>query len=62
MAKELEKAAKGYKAKTRVECDGFHPNVPLDLTKETRGAVVDYWRKWSNVGDGRNKLAQLCFS
>ena len=26
-----------YKAKTRVGCDGFHPKVPLDLTKETRG-------------------------
>ena len=23
--KELEKAAKSYKAKTGVECDGFHP-------------------------------------
>ena len=26
-----------YKAKTGVGCDGFHPKVPLDLTKETRG-------------------------
>ena len=29
----LEKA---YKAKTGGGCDGFHPKVPLDLTKETR--------------------------
>ena len=23
-------------------CDGFHPKVPLDLTKETRGAIVEF--------------------
>ena len=35
LEKELEKAAKSCKAKTGVGCDGFHPKVPLDLTKET---------------------------
>ena len=34
---ELEKASMLYKAKTGVGCDGFHPKVPLDLTKQTRG-------------------------
>ena len=33
----LEKAARSYKAATSVGCDGFHPKVPLDLPKETRG-------------------------
>ena len=32
----LQKVAKGYKGATGVGCDGFHPQVPLDLTKETR--------------------------
>ena len=30
---DLEKGAKLYKAKTGVGCDGFHPKVPLDLTR-----------------------------
>ena len=30
-------AAKTEKAKAGVGCDGFHPKVPLDLTRETRG-------------------------
>ena len=33
---DLEKVARNYKAKTGVGCDGFHPKVALDLTKETR--------------------------
>ena len=36
---ELEKVSKWYKAKTRVGCDGFHPKVLLDMTKETRGEI-----------------------
>ena len=31
-----------YKAKTGVGCDGFHPKVPLDLTNETNGEVVEF--------------------
>ena len=34
---DLEKASRLYKAETGVGCDGFHPTVPLDFTKETRG-------------------------
>ena len=41
MPRLLEKAAKSCKAKTGVVCDCFHPKVPLDLTKETRGKVVE---------------------
>ena len=36
---DLEKAARNYKAKTGVGCDGFHLKVSLDLTKEKRGEV-----------------------
>ena len=38
---ELEKASRKYKAKTGVGCDGFHPRVPLDLTKDTEGGNVE---------------------
>ena len=31
---DLEKVSRLYKEKTGVGCDGFHPKVPLDLTKE----------------------------
>ena len=31
-----------YKAKTGVGCDEFHPQVPLDLKKETRGEIVEF--------------------
>ena len=30
---ELEKVSRLYKAKTGQGCDGFHPKVPLDVTK-----------------------------
>ena len=38
----LEQLSRLYKAKTGVGCDGFHPKVPLDLTKrnETRNRGV----------------------
>ena len=32
---DLEKASRLYKAKTGAGCDGFHPKVPLDLTRGT---------------------------
>ena len=32
----LEKTSGLYKAKTGVRCDGFHPKVLVDLTKERR--------------------------
>ena len=31
-------------------CDGFHPKVPLDLTKGTRGEVVDFLDKVGQCG------------
>ena len=55
---DLEKAARNYKAKTGVVCDGFHPKVPLDLTIETRGEVVEFMEKVEQCGSGRNKFAQ----
>ena len=42
---DLEKTSRMYKAKTEVGCDGFHPKVPLDLTKETRGEIVELLEK-----------------
>ena len=32
----LERAARSYKATTGVGCDAFHPQVLLDVSKETR--------------------------
>ena len=41
-----------YKVKTGgVGCDGFHPKVHQDVTKETRGEIVEFLEK-------RNKPAQ----
>ena len=54
----LEKASRFYKAKTGVGCDGFHPEVPLDLTRETRGEVVEFLEKVGQCGKWlQNKLA-----
>ena len=39
-----------YKAKTGVGCGGFHPKVPLDLTKETRGETVEFLEKVERSG------------
>ena len=39
---DLEKASRFHKAKTGMGSDGFHLKVPLDLTKETRGEVVEF--------------------
>ena len=55
-------AAKTYKAKTGVGCDGFHPKVPLVLTRETRGEVVEFLEKVEQCGRWRNKLGQRCSS
>ena len=43
--RDLEKASRLHKAKTGVGCDGFHPKVPLDVTKETRGKIVEFLKK-----------------
>ena len=50
MPRLLEKAAKSCKTKTGVVCDGFHPKVPLDLTKETREKVVEFLKKVEQCG------------
>ena len=47
---DLEKASRLYKAKIGVGCDGFHPTVPLDLTKETSGEIVEFLEKVEQSG------------
>ena len=42
---DLHKASRLYKAKSGVGCGGFHPKVLLDLTKETRGEIVEFLEK-----------------
>ena len=36
--------------KDRSGCDGFHPKVPLDFTKETRGEIVEFLEKVEQSG------------
>ena len=40
---DLEKVSRMYRAKKG--WDSFHPKVPLDLTKETRGEIVEFLEK-----------------
>ena len=47
---DLEKASRLYKAKAGEGCDGFHPKVILDLTKETRIEVVELLEKVEQSG------------
>ena len=47
---DLVKASRLYKAKTGVGCEGFHPRVPVDLTKETRVGVVALLEKGEQSG------------
>ena len=47
---DLEKVSRLYKTKTGVGCDGFHPRVHLDLTKETRREIVEFWEKVEQCG------------
>ena len=46
----LEKVSRLYKAKTGVGCEGFHPKVSLDLTKETMGKIVEFLEKVEQSG------------
>ena len=58
---DLGKVSRLYKAKTGVGCDGFHPKVPMDLTKETRREIVEFLEKVEQSGkNGRNKPARRC--
>ena len=45
-----QKTTKTYKAKTGAGCDGFHSKVPLALTRETRGEVVEFVEKVEQYG------------
>ena len=47
---DSEKASRRYRTKTVVGCDGFHPKVSLDLTKETGGQVVEFLEKVEQSG------------
>ena len=44
-------------------CDGIHPEVHLDLTRETRREMVEFMENGGTEGKkGRNKLVQRCCS
>ena len=46
----VDKPSGLYKAKTGVGCDGSHPNVLLNLTKETRKEIVEFLEKVEQSG------------
>ena len=58
---DLEKASRLYKAKTGVGCDGFHPKVPLDLTKETKGEIVVFLGKVEQSGKRPQQASTTMF-
>ena len=45
-----EKISRLYKEKTGVGCYGFHPQIPLDLTNETRREIVESLEKVEQSG------------
>ena len=45
----------------KVGCDGFHPKVPLDLTKETRGEIVEFLEKVEQSGKWRQQACTTMF-
>ena len=47
---DLARAMKTCKANTGVGCDGFHPKVPLDSTRETRGEVMEFLENVEQCG------------
>ena len=61
MESDLEKAARNYKAKTGIGGDGFHPKVPLDLEKETRGEVVEFLEKVEQSGRWPHQACTMMF-
>ena len=54
---ELEKVSRMFTAKTGEECDGFRPQVPLDLTAETKRKIVKFLEKVEQSG---RWLQQAC--
>ena len=47
---DFAKAARNYEANTGVRCDGFHPHVPLNFTRETKGEAVEFSKKVAQCG------------
>ena len=46
----LEKVSRLHKAKKGVGWDGFHPKVPVDVTTEMRGEIVEFLEKVEQSG------------
>ena len=58
---DMEETSRLYKAKTGVGCDGIHAKVPLDLTKEIRGKIVEFLEKVEQSGKWpQQELVQRC--
>ena len=58
----LEDVSRLHKSKTGVGCDGFHPEVPLDLTKETTAEIMEFLQKIEQSGKRPHKHARRCSS
>ena len=58
---DLDKASRLYKAKTGVGCDGLHPKVPLDVTKETRGETVEFLERVEQSGKWPQRASTTMF-
>ena len=56
MESDLEKAARNYKAKTGVGCDG-----KVSLEKETRGEVVEFLEKVEQCGRWPQQVCTMMF-
>ena len=50
-----------YKAKTGVGCDSFQPKVPLNLTKEMRGGIVEFLKKVEQSGKCPQQACTMMF-
>ena len=48
-------------AKTGVGSDGIHPKVLLDVTKETRGEIVEFLEKAEQSGRWRQQACTTMF-
>ena len=46
----LEEVSRLFQAMTGVGCDGFHPKVLLDLTRETTREIIDFQEKVEQSG------------
>ena len=57
-----EKAARNYKAKIGAGVMDFIPEFRWIWRKTQEERCWNSCRRWNGVGDGRNKLAQRCFS